>query len=411
MDKYELRWGRVFSRREEERARESPSLGTDGRKGGLAWQRVEKDTPQARTETCGEEGMIAEMDTGAETDALWECSARRKSAGVAVMRGAVGRASSDSTPTKEGRPQKRKKRGRRPARKRQRRTQRTWNRRSKTPTEKMTARNPRLGSEAPSLKRRTLPGAQARQGRKDRGRDGRNHAGRDASRQEEHYAERSRQQERRDWGVHAGAVGTQGERGKREEEGPRASGEGSRRWERPSVNPRALDWRQAQGGWGEDGARSPDRELMHKGGWEGEPRAASHHWRREEGREEGPSSSERRGQRQEGRGGEARTSGPQALWERRVSGGFRSPLVRQQREEKAAETGARPEIVGSKEGEKHGNRRQRGSGSERRARRGGERHESRRHEREGVRGRRGAREKGTVTRAGTGGRAELEGGA
>ncbi|CAI5954965.1 unnamed protein product [Closterium sp. NIES-65] len=61
-------------------------------------------------------------------------------------------------------------------------------------------------------------------------------------------------------------------------------------------------------------------------------------------------------------------------------------------EEKAAETGARPEIIGSKGGEKHGNRRQKGSGSERQAQWGGERHESRRHERKGVQKRRGARE-------------------
>ncbi|CAI5488496.1 unnamed protein product, partial [Closterium sp. Naga37s-1] len=69
---------------------------------------------------------------------------------------------------------------------------------------------------------------------------------RDASRQEEQDAEGLRQQERRDWGVRAGAGGTQGERSRSEMGGPRASREEPRRWERPPVNPRALDGRQAQ---------------------------------------------------------------------------------------------------------------------------------------------------------------------
>ncbi|CAI5953076.1 unnamed protein product [Closterium sp. NIES-64] len=412
MDKYELRWGRVFSRREEERARGEPSrergrsLERSPRRPAFRADRVpvagDRRAEGRPSVAAGGEGYAA----SAEGD-VWRRGHDRGDGYGSGDRRAVGVFRS---PEERGR--RRDERGRRQGVERFDANQggeaaekeEAWETSGEEEAEEDAANLERAVEDANGEDDGEEPAAGigsaepeeadvaggASQAEAEGSRSGRSESrGRDASRQEEHYAERSRQQERRDWGVHADAVGTQGERGKREEEGPRASGEGSRRWERPSVNPRALDWRQAQGGWGEDGARSPDRQLMHKGGWEGEPRAASHHWRREEGREEGPSSSERRGQRQEGRGGEARTSG----------------------EEKAAETGARPEIIGSKEGEKHGNRRQRGSGSERRARRGGERHESRRHERAGVRGRRGAREKGTVTRAGTGGRAELEGGA
>ncbi|CAI5962569.1 unnamed protein product [Closterium sp. NIES-64] len=403
MDKYELRWGRVFSRREEERARGEPSrergrsLERSPRRPAFRADRVpvagDRRAEGRPSVAAGGEGDAASADGD-----VWQRGHDRGDGYGSGDRRAVGVFRS---PEEHGR--------RRDERGRWLGVERFDANRGGEAAEEEEAEEDAANLEravedadgeddgeepAAGIGNAKPEGAYVAGGASQAGAEG-SRSGRsesrdhDASRQEEHYAERSHQQERRDWGVHAGAVGTQGERGKREEEGPRASGKGSRRRERPSVDPRALHWRQAQGGRGEDGERSPDRQLMHKGGWEGEPRAASHHLRREEGRKEGPSSSERRGQRQEGRGGEARTSG----------------------EEKAAETGARPEIVGSKEGEKHGNRRQRSSGSERRARRDGERHESRRHEREGVRGRRGAREKGTVTRAGIGGRAELEGGA
>ncbi|CAI5494094.1 unnamed protein product [Closterium sp. Naga37s-1] len=153
---------------------------------------------------------------------------------------------------------------------------------------------------------------------------------RDASRQEEQDAEGLRQQERRDWGVRAGAGGTQGERSRSKMGGPRASREEPRRWERPPVNRRTLDGLQAPEGWVGDGARSPGRQMMRKEGGEGEPRAPNHYWRRGEGREEGPSLAERRGQRQEERSGVAWTAGPREQWERRMGGEFRAPLSRQQ---------------------------------------------------------------------------------
>ncbi|CAI5983966.1 unnamed protein product [Closterium sp. NIES-64] len=327
MDKYELRWGRVFSRREEERARGEPSrergrsLERSPRRPAFRADRVpvagDRRAEGRPSVAAGGEGYAASADGD-----VWR---RRHDRGDGYGSGDRRAVGVFRSPEERGR--RRDERGRWQGVERFDANQggeaaekeEAWETSGEEEAEEDAANLERAVEDANGEDDGEEPAAGlgsaepeeadvaggASQAGAEGSRSGRSESrGRDASRQEEHYAERSHQQERRDWGVHAGAMGTQGERGKREEEGPRASGE-----------------------------------------------------------------------------------------------------------EKAAETGARPEIVGSKEGEKHGNRRQRGSGSERRARRGGERHESRRHEREGVQGRRGAREKGTVTQAGTGGRAELEGGA
>ncbi|CAI5985181.1 unnamed protein product [Closterium sp. NIES-64] len=156
---------------------------------------------------------------------------------------------------------------------------------------------------------------------------------RDASHQEEQSAEGLRRQERREWGVRVGATssGTQGERSRSDMGGLRVAREEPRQWERQPVNPRALDGRRAQKGGVGDGALSLGRQVTRKEGEEDEPRASSHYWRRGEGHEEGPSSAERRGQRQEERSRVAWIAGPREQWERRTGREFRSPLGKRQR--------------------------------------------------------------------------------
>ncbi|CAI5993544.1 unnamed protein product [Closterium sp. NIES-65] len=182
---------------------------------------------------------------------------------------------------------------------------------------------------------------------------------RDASHQDEHYAERS-----------GGGRGTAGVRGKiAHSTSAKHKGAGAKTAQDRRTGSRCAreDGRASHappattGGGKKDARRGP----VHQRGAAGGKRSAA-------GRHGRPA------RKRNGRGGWAADSA------RRSSGSSE--------EEKAAETGARPEIIGSKGGEKHGNRRQRGSGSERQAQWGGERHESRRHEREGVQKRRGARE-------------------
>ncbi|CAI7925837.1 unnamed protein product [Closterium sp. NIES-53] len=154
--------------------------------------------------------------------------------------------------------------------------------------------------------------------------------GSNADRQEVHDAERSRQQERQERDVGADAVGMQGERGRGKVELLRVTEEEARHWERAPGIPHSLDKRQTREGWVGDGTRLPERQLMRKGGWEGEPSIPNGYWRQEERRKEGPSSPGRHGQRQGERSGEALSSGPPEQWERRIGGGFRSPHARQQ---------------------------------------------------------------------------------
>ncbi|CAI5968351.1 unnamed protein product [Closterium sp. NIES-64] len=135
MDKYELRWGRVFCGREKERARREPSrergrsLERSPRRPAFRADRVPvlRDRRVEGRPSVGSYAASADryawqrerdskLGTGATTTASRESFARRKDAAAAAISEAVGVVWRESTPTKKGKPPMGKGRWRRLAR-------------------------------------------------------------------------------------------------------------------------------------------------------------------------------------------------------------------------------------------------------------------------------------------------------
>ncbi|CAI5958249.1 unnamed protein product [Closterium sp. NIES-65] len=234
MDKYELRWGRVFSRREEERARGEPSrergrsLERSPRRPAFRADRVpvagDRRAEGRPSVAAGGEGYAASTDGD-----VWRRGHDRGDGYGSGDRRAVGVFRS---PEERGR--RRDERGHWQGVERFDANQggeaaekeEAWETSGEEEAEEDAANleravedangeddgeEPAVGLGSAEPEEADVAGGASQAGAEG-SRSGRSESrGRDASRQEEHYAERSRQQERRDWGVHAGAVGTQGE--------------------------------------------------------------------------------------------------------------------------------------------------------------------------------------------------------
>ncbi|CAI5950476.1 unnamed protein product [Closterium sp. NIES-65] len=268
MAKYKLRWGQVFSRREEERARREPSrergrsLERSPRRPAFCADRV----PVARDQRAEGRPRVGAYAVSADRDAGQRERDRGDSGHGSDERRAVGEFRSP-----EGRGRRRDERGRwrgleRFNADRAREAahgEEPWETSSEEEAEEAGAHLERAAEDADGGDDKEEPvtgignaepgaaevvGSASQVGGSQSGR--REWRERDASHQEEQSAEGLRRQERREWGVRVGATssGTQGERSRSDMGGLRVAREEPRRWERQPVNPRALDGRRAQKG-------------------------------------------------------------------------------------------------------------------------------------------------------------------